>query len=351
MNRLHQDFLLHFSGHVRMTRDLEQLDALLAEMEALRHKANSQAFQSEGRWQSLLDLLVRRLDEYQAERGAVAQIQASASAQDRQASQWTARARIVLHRFSRHFAGQTRRTRDIEQLAEILAEIQEIFESLRPLARTIHLRSVAEEIGAVGGYVEFLAAEREELREARCAGSWLDQSANWQVLLKNLEEGWRAEVAAQPRTTRRLGLVERYIRSLDGVLEGLMTARHANLPDQHELALDRAAQLLVRWQDELVDLRNWQDTMTAAQRADALWARAAECAQLFLDHWTGSPANAMDLDALRDLTDSLDEVERQLALLCAQLPPPPQLARLAWLRDVLVTAEKHFDQTLAWQQP
>ncbi len=351
MNRLHQEFILHFSGHVRMTRDLAQLDDLLAYMEALQRQATAQAFQSEGRWQSLLDLLARRLQEYQSERGAVAQIQASASLQDRQASQQTARARLVLHRFARHFSGQSRRTRDIERLTDILLETQEIFQALRPLAQAIHLRSVAEEIGAVGGYVEFLTAEREELLESRRAGSLADQSDNWQLLLANLENGWKTEVQGQPRATRRPGLLHRYITSLDGVLEGLMTARHANLPDQHELAIEKAARLLVRWQDELAELRNWQDALPPAERVSALWTRAQELVQVFLGHWTGDPANALGSEALGDLCDSLDEVERQLSQLAREQPLAVPPARLAWLRDALVTAEQHFDQSNSWQQP
>lgn len=350
MNRLHQDFLLHFSGHVRMTRDLAKLDGLLEQMHALQQRAAAVAFQSEGRWQSLLDLLERRIHEYQAERGAVAQIQASASSQDRQASQLTARARLVLHRFARHFSGQSRRTRDIERLTDILAETKVIFDELRPLARAVHLRSVAEEIGAVGGYVEFLTAEREELVQARRAGSLEDQSANWQILLENLHTGWKAEVLGQPQITRRPGLLQRYISSLDGVLEGLMTARHANLPDQHEVAIERAARLLVRWQDELAALLAWQRPQTPEETAEALWSRADELVHSFLLHWTGDPSQAMGAEALRELADALDEVERQLSQLGAQHPQLVAAGRLSGLRDALVAAEMHFDQSAAWLQ-
>ena len=347
MNRLHQEFILRFAGHVRMTRDINRLDALIVEMEVLRHQASREAFQSEGRWKTLLDLLDRRLQEYTAERGAVAQIQASAGVQDRLASQWTARARVVLHRFARHFSGQPRRSRDVERLADILLDINEIVEVLRPLTGSIHLRSVAEEISAVVGYAEFLAAERDELLEARHAGTLLDQSDNWQVLLANLEQGWSVEVQSQPQVTWRIGLVERYIRSLDGVLEGLLTARHANLPDQHELALGRAALLLVRWQDGLAAAQQLQNHRTAQEKEAALWAGANALVEQFLHHWIGGHAQAMEQAALRDLIDRLDEVERQLLALCDPATLTHQAAKLAWLRDALVVAEKHFDQAPA----
>lgn len=335
-----------------MTRDLAGLDVLLAALEGLRERAVAESGHSEGRWQALLDLIDRRLGEYQSERGAVAQIQASATPTDRQAAQLTARARLVLHRFVRHFAGQSRKTRDIERLREISADLDALFALLRPLAHNIHLRSVAEEIGAIGGYVDLLRSEEPELLLARRSGSLLQQSQNWQELLRILTAGWAREMLDQPREVRRPGLMARYVAALDGVVDGLMTTRHANLPDDHELALSAAARELVRWQDDLRALEAERLATEPTPLAEALWQRAQELWQDHAGTQRGAPDNALaaaqERRYLSQLADQLDEIERQLSVLHDLSPALVVAPRLAWLRDSLVAVELAHDQLAAW---
>jgi hypothetical protein len=352
MNQIHSEFHHHYAGQVRMTRDLAGLDVLLAALEGLRGRAVAESGQSEGRWQALLDLIDRRLGEYQSERGAVAQIQASATPTDRQAAQLTARARLVLHRFVRHFAGQGRKTRDIERLREILRDLDGLFAQLRPIAHAIQLRSVAEEIGAVGGFVDLLRAEEHELTLARRSGSLLQQSQNWQELLSIASAGWSAELLATPRALRRPGLAARYVAALDGVVDGLMTTRHANLPDEHELALAAAARELVRWQDDLQALEAERIAAEPVLLAEALWQRAQELWQDHAGTQRGAPDNALaaaeERRYLSQLADQLDELERQLSELHDHSPALAAAPRLAWLRDSLVAVELAHDQLAAW---
>lgn len=352
MNQIHSEFHHHYAGQVRMTRDLSGLDVLLAALEGLRERAVAESGHSEGRWQALLDLIDRRLDEYQSERGAVAQIQASATSADRQAAQITARARLVLHRFVRHFAGQGRKTRDIERLREILLDLDGLFGQLRPLAHAIHLRSVAEEIGAVGGFVDLLRAEEQELQLARRGGSLLQQSQNWQELLRSLAAGWAMEVQAQPRALRRPELVARYVAALDGIVDGLLTTRHANLPDDHEMALAAATRDLVRWQDELLALQSERQAAEPDLLAEALWQRAQELWQDHAGTQRAAPDNAQaaadERRYLSQLADQMDEIERQLSDLHDLSPALVVAPRLAWLRDSLVAVELAHDQLAAW---
>lgn len=350
VNELHHAFHFRFAGHVRLTRDLAALERLVADLELVRARIGAEAFQSEGRWQALMDMVDRRLDEYRAERGAVAQLQAASTPSDRRASVLTSQARIVLHRFTRHYAGQPRKSRDLARMREMVADLAQLFEGLRPLAEHIHLRTVAEEIGAVGGLLDLLRAEEREISGARRAGSLLDKSRNWQDLLAKVQTDWQREVLSQARPLRRPGLVQRYVDELDGILEGLMTVRHANLPDEHELATARAATLLARWHDELAAVRTERDALTAADLARLLWTAAQEAWQRFVERWSGEPFSAPEIAWLRDLADAVEELERQLAsLACPGFEGVPD-ARLASLRDGLVTIERTLDQTVSWHE-
>lgn len=348
-NQLHDDYLLRYAGHVRLTRDLSGLDRLIDSLRQVQTLAQQRAGHSEGRWQSLLGIVERRLDEYTHERGAVAQIQAAAGTNDRRASQLTSRARLVLHRYVRHFAGQSRRDRDVQRLREMTADLEALAQALRPVSAGIHLRSVAEEIGAVQGFVEFFRAEIVEIEEARQSGGRAEQAEALATVLAGLRDGWAREVADQPIATRRLGLCARYVAAIDEVLEALLTVAHANLPPEHEATVRTATALLDAWQRETDRTRSALDAITRQEHAEALWNRADALFAEFRGRWTGEYRHPSERLWLAEVADALDEVERQLAEFAAE----PELApadRIARLRDALVLVEKTYDGTTAASQ-
>ncbi|MBM4341854.1 MAG: hypothetical protein FJ100_00555 [Deltaproteobacteria bacterium] len=348
-NQLHDDYLLRYAGHVRLTRDLPGLDRLIAGMRQVQSLAQANAGQSQGRWQSLLGIVERRLDEYTHERGAVAQIQAAAGTNDRRASRLTSRARLVLHRYVRHFAGQARRDRDVQRLREMTNDLEALALALRPVSAGIHLRSVAEEIGAVQGFVEFFRAEMDEIQLARRSGGRAEQSATMASVLDGLQHAWTREVADQPVATRRLGLCTRYVAAVDEVLEGLLTIAHANLPVEHDTAVRAATAALDAWQRETERTLAAQRALSPQARAEALWNRADALFAEFRGRWTGEYRHPSERQWIADMADALDEAERQLTDLAAEVELVPA-DRLARLRDALVLVEKTYDSTTAATQ-
>lgn len=349
---LQHAFVLRYEGHVRLTRRLSGLDTLIAQLQGLQARALQAAPAQEGRWPLLLDVMERRLAQWQEERGAIAQLQAASHSRDREAALLTSRARFVLHRFVRHFAGQSRRSRDAALLREMRDDLQAHFAQLRPLATAgIHLRTVAEEIGAVGGFVQFFEAELGELAAARMAGSLADQSDTWGMVLRTLRDGWQVEVGQLERRLRRPALVQRYASAMDEALEGLLTIRHANLPDAHERRVQEAATLAAQWQEEADTTQAVVAATSDDERRALLLSRARDLYIAWRSQSRPEPQPG-DQSWLRPLCDQLDEIERQWTLLVAQMPadgyepdgPQHQASDdLAWLRDTLVAMERAYD--------
>ena len=348
-NRLHESFVLRYAGHVRLTRDLDGLDRLIDGLRQVQTQAKQRAANSEGRWQSLLGIIERRLDEYTHERGAVAQIQAAAGTNDRRASLLTSRARLVLHRYVRHFAGQSRRGRDLELLREMTLDLQQLASALRPVSAGIHLRTVAEEIGAVQGFVDFFRAEFEEITLARRSGSRIEQSELLAQLIADLAQCWERQVLGQDKATRRLALVERLVAALDGALDALLTIAHANMPPEHEEAVRAATTRLVVWQAELQATVDAHAALLPSERAEALWNRGEALFAQFRGRWSGELQHPSEQTWLGEMADALDEVERQLVQYAESGVEVPT-ERLARLRDGLVLIEKSFDAATALVQ-
>ncbi len=347
MDDLHLRFQLHFADHVRLTRDLAQLDRLIHDVEGVVREANQLALaQADAAWNRLFERAERRLRTYVEARGAIAQAQSVAGLRDRDASQLTARARLVLHRYVRHFAGQDRRTRDPLRLQEMLSDLTVLAEALRPLLGKIQVPSVAEEMDAVGEFLGFFHAERREVDQAWHSGGRDDQSRALGAVADDLYATWRLLVAAEDRVLRRPALVQRLIGSLDRVLEGLMTIRHANMPDEHEQRIAKAARELVRWQDEATATQAERDPVATHDLRDRLLLRAQVVFRSWREQLSGDLVDR-DLNLVRGLCDRMDEIERQLTDLAtadATLVPPVDLA---WVRDVLVAMERTFDQVVA----
>ncbi|MSQ83751.1 MAG: hypothetical protein EXR77_12845 [Myxococcales bacterium] len=348
-NRLHESFVLRYAGHVRLTRDLDGLDRLIDSLRQVQTQAQRSAAHAEGRWQALLGIIERRLDEYTHERGAVAQIQAAAGTNDRRASLLTSRARLVLHRYVRHFAGQSRRGRDLELLREMTMDLDELATALRPVSAGIHLRTVAEEIGAVQGFVDFFRAEFEEISLARRSGSRIEQSELLAQLIADLARRWEREVLGQGKATRRLGLIQRLVAALDGALDALLAIAHANMPPEHDEAVQVATARLVFWQAELQATVDAHVALSPSERAEALWNRGEALFAQFRGRWYGELQHPSEQTWLSEMADALDEVERQQVQYAESGVEVP-VERLARLRDGLVLVEKSFDAATALVQ-
>ena len=349
-NRLHDEFQVHFAGQVRLTRDLAALDELLAAVAELQLRADAATGHSEGRWEALRAILTRRAEDYHAERGAVAQIQAAASRSDRMASALTSRARLVLHRYVRHFAGQSRRGRDRQRLVEMLADLHQLAAALHPMLSVIHLRSVAEEIEGVLGFVGFFADELEQISTAEHSGGVAAQAQLGQQLCAALCAGWQTEVVGQPEQTRRPALLRRYAVGLDAVIAAMLAVDHANLPDAHRAAIDEATVILGHWQAEAAQADALRAALSPEQVVGALWNRADALWQLFRGRWGGALQHQSELQWLTEMADAMEEVERQLTA-CSLTGADVAAARLTNLRDNLVYIERCFDTATAAQVP
>lgn len=336
-------FQVHFADHVRLTRDLASLDRLLAEGAQIEAEARDAALAAPDQdWPRLQAALERRIDVWNEARGAIAQAHAAAGLRDREASLITGRARLVLHRYVRHFAGKSRRTRDPLRLAEMVADLRALWRQLEPLLPRLQVPSVVEEVRAVGGFIGFFEAEQEELRVAWGAGSRLEQSDALAEVLATAQADWDALVVKTPRHLRRLGLLDRLVGTMDVTLETLMAVRHANMPEVHEERVAHAARLLVSWQEE-------RDATLAVQtELHAPLPEIRGVGKALYAQWremTAVDKLRRDRGALAVLCDRTEEVE---ALLTARLGDVPD-EELTWLRDVLVAMERSYDAVVAVQ--
>ena len=160
------------------------------------------------------------------------------------------RARLMLHRYARHFGGQHRATRDLGRLSEARVGLVALTRAAQPLAAAATDADLKQEARALPRFIEFLVQEQGEITDNLAASGRLDQARALGAIAATLEDGWLAEVRPVHRLARRPALLLRYLQSVAEVQDRMGAIRHANLPEAHERAIATVAAWQAQWQDE-----------------------------------------------------------------------------------------------------
>lgn len=261
---------------------------------------------------------------------------------DQQARPLLQAARLVLHRYVRHFGGQPRRNRDQQRLAAIIADLMAIGARLRSLRAQLMLTDVRQDVDAVGELLGFLLSERDEVAAAWQAGSLADRSQAAGDLMDALRATWQAQVAPEPRALRRPQTLQRLVDSLTNTLDTLHGLQHANLPDAHGERVLVASALLTEWQAELAASAHERAQLTTP----ALWLALVKQATTLVAQWQAQPD--VTVATLCGWCDRLDDLEQQLR---EWMPADADGALIDEVRDALVALERRHDDLGQGQLP
>jgi hypothetical protein len=334
LSELEATYRLRFHGHGRLTRDVRVLDGLRS---ALLGLADDPATD-----EALHARIAQLREDWQNDRAGIAQAQAQANAAELQASHLTLQARLVLHRYVRHFSGRPRRNRDQALLAEIVADLQRIGGQLRPLRAQLQLTVVQQEVDAIGEFIGFFLSERGEVAAAWQAGSLADRSRAAAECIEELAATWQALVASTPPALRRPETLQRMVASLAAALDTLHGLQHANLPAVHSERIARASGLSSTWQSETDRSAAARARLPTAELGQVLAAHAAEV----VVEWQASPDASVEV--LCGWCDRLDDLERQLRALT---PEYVAAEVVDGVRDALVVLERSHDLRSPVQPP
>ena len=272
----------------------------------------------------------------------------SATAADVALAGLLTRARLMLHRYARHFGGQHRATRDLGRLSEARVDLVALTRAAQPLALVATDADLKQEARALPRFIEFLVQEQGEITDNLAASGRLDQARALGAIAATLEDGWLAEVRPVHRLARRPALLLRYLQSVAEVVDRMGAIRHANLPEAHERAIVTVGTWQRQWQDEY-------DQTVAEQARAGVVARRVALAEHAAAQWrdveaelAAGEAEPALVEQLRARCDCLDEVWVQLS------EPPMSDAldghggpELVDLRDALIWLGQRYDQLAA----
>ena len=356
LDALTSQYQANFAGQSRATRDAALMASMRAAAAYLVELVTGLPSGVE-RDALLADALSAR-DLYVQEEAAI--LQAKRQAQDpdfaearrlaqspdvdeaRRLAQW---ARLTARRYLRHFAGQSRLTRDAGLLAELIGDLERLSEDVAALAQTFASPELEETRAQVENNLRLYRTERDEIHAAR-EQQTPDQRTDMLAQLANAQfQVYADHFAGKSRSSRRPVLLERVIDNLQQARAQMLALNlsNADLPNNAKNA-EIVQGRLDFYQSELIEIRKSRESAQFQDLVGALGGAANQVFDEYKQHFAGHDRKTRELARLSKLCDQLYEVAHQMDDLDRVKENATNVANLNIVLDNLNMYENEFDE-------
>jgi hypothetical protein len=308
ISSLQKRYDANFAGQPRITRNPSLLDEMAKEATKLL-SATGGLTQSDEKVREVVGRLESSQALYTNEAASIR------AAQDGGADTYVAHelsgwAQLVFERYRRHFAGQSRSTRDLGLLAEIIHDLVQLEKNLEALEEE---GSNDDALESLRTNLALYRSEQVDILTARGAGTLQEQSGILASIANDQFDLYRAHFANHARLSRRPGVLERMIQTLEGVMdrmEGLRTqGLHSESNDQNISIVQRQ---LTAYRAELTAVRKTRQNTTFENLVNGLGEAANQTFQRYREHFSGQDRATRDGGLLGVLCDGLYDLARQM---------------------------------------
>lgn len=302
-----------FAGQARRTRDLGELDALVAKLRGLAGRIDS--VPAAARTPDLNELYAtaqQTVDMYQRERELIVQAK-NAPPEVEDFAPLAASANFVFAQYARHFAGRARAARDVGLLDELVTDLERIAKAMKALVLKTNDASFRRDLELVEQNRDMYKRERGEIEKAAGEGS-LDERASLLAEQANAQfRLYQTHFAGRSRSTRRPGLLVRMIAQLRSVQDRMRKLKIAGLVspsnDENVGIVNGQIQL---FEKELEEVRAVRKATPVADLMGMLGGAANDVFAEYRAGFEGKNRRTCDLELLSDICDRLQEVRRQM---------------------------------------
>lgn len=325
LNELQRKYQARYAGQPRMTRDLDQLRAMITELGQLEVPEGEDAA-------GFRDAIASMTTAWTNEADAIEKMQAGGPAARRLQSveQWYL---DVSGRYQRGYAGKSRETRDLGLLREIIAD-------LRSLERELsHLSGASDGDAArlskgITDLREVCEGELNAIAEAHRAGTPEQQAGRLAYLANQQFARYRAHFAGKSRTSRRPFMLRQIVRALEEVRDGMATLPISS--EEHGKNQKLVADRVAAFRNELDQIEQAIRGVDPGSRTLALGDAANQVFARYRENFAGKPRTEADPALIVELWEELFCVAHELADLSAGRGEVPSLAKnLQICRDTL----------------
>lgn len=256
--------------------------------------------------------LEQRVDLYEREKRMVAAAREMGPAFERFGIEGAA-ANFVFDRYNRHFAGQSRDTRDLGLIKEMVEELKGIKKRMLAIGGKKLPEPMQADVDIVNSNIERYQLEEREIPKAQLTGTSEEQADRWAFLANQQFAVYANHFAGKSRLTRRPALLVRVCDNLKRYRTGMFDLKNRGLDSQSNTNnIGIVDGRLQAYEKELVEIRKVRSGVKLVDIMGALGNAANELFAEYRDNYAGKDRTGVDLERLGLMLDQLDEIRRQM---------------------------------------
>lgn len=346
LNDINNTYEARFAGQSRATRELSELDALVSKLRSLLSRIESIPAAARGpELAEMLNTAVQQLQLFQSERLEIEKAKKAGPALDK-FGPLAASANFVFARYTHHFAGKSRNTRDLERLDEMIEDLRKVEDEMGAVIKTASGQDgFKRDQQIVRDNLAMYRSERGEIAKAQADGSLEDQAGLLATLANNQFEVYRTHFAGQSRVTRRPQLLQRVIVSLERIQKGMrsLQAKRVNV-DFNDNNINIVEDNLKMYRNELSEIRKARENTQIVDLMGFLGDAANQCFTEYRENFAGKNRTSVDINLLVNICDKLEEIYRQMRDLGRTVHNETNLKNTSIVIDQLTMFNREYDQ-------
>jgi hypothetical protein len=303
-----------FAGQSRATRNLDEIDAIIKETANLvaRIKSIPSAAAPKG-IAGVAKSAEDALAMYKNERELIVQAK-NAPPEAETFAPLAAGANLAFSRYHRHFAGQSRPTRDTGLLDELIGDLEGISEGMEEIVAATKSKPFAQDLELVRSTVAMYTTERKAIIDSRATGTLDERGSNLASRANAQFNLYQAHFAGKSRATRRPALLGRMVEELTAVRAEMQALADAGLKQGSNSAnIGIVDKQLAMYKAELAEVRKARQGAPLADLMGMLGGAANDAMAEYRENFAGHDRNTRDLALLTKICDELAEIRRQMA--------------------------------------
>jgi hypothetical protein len=351
LEEIGNEYQKHFAGQSRQDRDVDRMDKLIARLEEVVNSiVNLPDAVRSADLNQLLTQARETLALYQTEKRAIVQAQNQGPGV-LEFGQLASRANFVFSKYTRHFAGQSRGTRDAGLLSEMISDLDRIHGEMKDIAKSTKNSIFDGDVELVTNNKKMYETERAQIEKAQAEGTDEDKANRLGAMANGQFNVYRVHFAGASRASRRPMLLARTVDTLKRIvkeMEGLQSKGFT--AEFHTKNIGVVKEQLGMYEKELDEIRKVRKGAPLEDLMGALGEAANNVFQEYRDNFAGKNRSQVDRQKLADICDKLGEILRQMDELSNAQESEMNENNRAIVLDQLSTFEAEYDAVIKSQK-
>ncbi len=340
-DELTSEYHARFAGQSRVTRDVGEIDSIVARAKELASKLAALPG-GDADVDELKRVSRENAELFAQERERIVEARKAAPEVVEFASLGTT-ANFAFARYRRHFAGKSRNTRDLGLLDEIVEDLGKVDKRMRELHAKTKDADMLPDMDLVAENVKMYKAERAAIAEARGAGTPDQQADSLAEVANEQFKVYTDSFAGKSRITRRPALLQRLITNLKDVKAKMLALKTSGFVSEvNDRNMQIVSDNLSMYEAEIGEIKKVRAQTKLIDLMGNLGGAANDCMAEYREHYAGQDRTTRDLERLSKLCDQLGEIARQMSDLARVEKNEMNAKNLAVTSDNLVMLENEY---------